>query len=320
MFIRFIKFSSYLLYTLAVLLFLLWYKFPVDALKIRIEKDLNRMTPALQWAAEDIALRPPFHVQLRNIRITDKKEKKPLLVIKAMLLRPDLTAWNKTGNISAKYSINLLDGTVSGSLGLVKDKAALEYDGTMEALRINNTTLPVLRQEYQRTVQGTLSGHFSGTRKLNRKQHTLQGQFTFAQGEISLQQPVLGMQQLDFERLETGLDLDTETVSFSRGKVTAPLFTADFQGDLHIAAPCSVSRIQLAGSFHPEPAFTDSLESPSLALLLKRKIEKEPLTFTMNGPLKEPGIFFTNLPPAFNKQMGRMKQQRQRLPTRGRAR
>jgi type II secretion system protein N len=304
---RLIKFSGYLLYTLAVLLFLLRYKFPVDALRTRIEKDLNRMTPALQWTVKEIALLPPFKVQLRHISIIGKEEKKVLLIVETMNLRPDLTAWKKTGNIAAKYRLHLLNGTMDGHLALTKDRRALEYDGAMRDIRIDDKEPAFLRQEYQRTVRGTLAGDFSGRRKLTDTTHILRGTFQFAKGTIGLQQPVLGMEQLDFDSIATELDVDTGTVLFSKGKVTSPLFSADFQGNLHTVVPCRLSHIQLTGSFQPGPEFTASVHSPSLVNMLKKEMRQGSLPFTVNGPLKEPGIVFTSLPPAFNRQMGLQK-------------
>lgn len=277
------------------------------------------MTPTLQWDVEELALLPSLHIRLSNISMQAKKEKRTLLTVKSADLSPDFTSWKpwknqeKRGNITGNYIFNLLDGTVSGRLGLTEDKTALEYDGVMKAVKIDNKTLPFLKQEYRRTVQGTLSGNFSGIRKLHRKNHTLQGRFTFAKGEISLQEPVLGMNRLDFDSIKTALNFDTDTVLLRQGKVSAPLFAADFKGNLHLAVPCSLSPIQLEGSFQPGAEFIPSLDSPSLAALLKKELQKGPLPLTVNGPLKEPGIFFTNLPPAFNRQRGLTREQGRQL-------
>ncbi len=315
---KLLKFLGYLLYTIVVVVFLLWYKFPADAFKSRIEKDLNRMTPTLQWVVKEIALLPPFNVQLRNINVIGKEEKKVLLVVKTMNLRPDLMVWKKTGDIAAKYTLNLLSGTVDGRLGLAKDRSALEYDGAMQDINIDNKELAFIQQEYQRTVRGTLSGNFSGIQKLKKKTHTLQGKFTFAEGAIGLQQPVMGMEQLNFDSIETELHFAAETISLSQGKITSPIFAAEFKGSLHTAVPCRLSRIQLAGSFQPRSEFTASVDSPSLVRMLKKEMEKGSLPFTVNGLLQEPGIKFTSLSPAFNRQMGLQKKQLRQLPKRSR--
>jgi type II secretion system protein N len=318
MVMKLLKFTGYLLYTIVVVSLLLWYKFPTDAFKARIEKDLNRTTPTLQWVVEEITLLPPFNVQLRNISITGKEEKKGLLVVKTMSLRPDFMAWKKTGNITAQYEFNLLSGTVAGRLALAKDRSALEYDGAMQEIKIDNQELAFIQQEYQRIVRGTLSGNFSGVRALKKNTHSLQGKFTFAKGEIGLQQPVLGMKQLDFDSIDTELNFATGTVSLSKGRITSPMFAADFKGSLHTAVPCRLSRIQLTGFFQPGPEFIASGDSPSLVHMLKKEMQKGSLPFTVNGLLKEPGIKFTSLPPVFNKQMGLLKKQLRQLPKRSR--
>ena len=311
---KLLKYSGYLLYTTVVVLFLLWYKFPAEALKTRIEQDLNSMTPALHWAVQEISLLPPFDIQLRHISISGKEDKKPLLTVKTMNLRPDVFTRRKKDNITAKYTINLLNGTVTGRLGLAPKRSTLEYDGHIKEVKIDTDRLTFIEQEYRRTVAGILSGNFSGSRELRRKTHTLQGRFTFAHGAISLQEPVLGMKQLDFDRIETELNFDTGIIALSRGRITSPSFAAEFQGDLHTAAPCPLSRIQLSGSFQPRPEFTASVDSPRLVHMLKKEMQKGGLPFTVSGLLKEPGIVFTGLPAALNRMTGLRNKKPQRLP------
>lgn len=311
---KLLKLSGYLIYTVAVVLLLLWYKFPAEAFKSRIEKDLNIMTPTLQWAVEKIILFPPFNVQLHNISITGKKEHNTLVKVQSVNLRPDLMTWKKTGNVAGKYTCDILHGVLTGHLSVTKDHSALEYDGTVQDIQINNNQLAFIQQEYQRTVHGTLSGTFSGTRMLHKNNHTLQGEFTFAQGTLSLQQPVLGMKQIDFDTIETKLTFKAGTVSISQGKVNAPLFAADFQGSMQTMVPCSLSHVDVKGSFQPRAEFASSLESPSLVALLKKEMQKGALPFTVNGILKAPGIKFPSLPSQFNNQMGLIRKQLQQTP------
>lgn len=320
MLMKLLKFSGYLIYTVVVVLALLWYKFPADAVKTRIEKDLNRTNPGLQWVVERLTLLPPLRVQLQNIQVTGRREQKKIFTLQDLTLGPDLMTWKKTGKVTAQYTAHLLKGTVLGRLALTKNRKALQYNGVIQDLAIDNKELPLFQEEYQRDVHGILSGKFSGKRNLTDITHTMQGKFVFAQGSISLQQAVLGMDQIDFDRLETQLNMNTGTIVFSQGKVTSPLFTANFKGNLRMAVPCSDSNIRVTGSFQPGPDFTASLGSPSLAALLNKEMQKGPLPLTVNGPLKKPNILFTSLPPGFNRQMELLKKQRQQQPKGGPAR
>jgi type II secretion system protein N len=318
---KLLKLSGYLVYTVAVVLVLLWYKFPADAFKSRIEQDLNIMTPTLQWAVEKIILFPPFNVQLRNISIIGKKEQNTLIKIQSIHLRPDPIIWKKTGNVTGKYTCRLLDGAIAGHVGVTKDHSVLEYDGAVQDITIDTNELAFIQQEYERTVHGTLSGTFSGTRMLKKNnQALLQGQFTFAQGTLSLQEPVLGMKQIDFDSIETKLAFNAGMMSINQGKVSSPLFAADFQGSMKTMVPCSLSHIDVQGSFQPRAEFASSVDSPSLVALLKKEMQKGDIPFTVIGPLKRPGIKFPSLPPQFNTQMGLIKRQLRQMPKGGRAR
>jgi type II secretion system protein N len=314
---KLLKFSGYLIYTVAIVIVLLWYKFPADAFKTRVEKDLNIMTPSLQWAVEKISFIPPFNVTFHQINITGKKEQEKVLKIQSVTLKPDPFSWKKKGNITAKYRCNILNGSLEGHLGVTKDRSALEYDGVAQDIQINNKELAFLQQEYQRTVHGSLSGTFSGTRMLKKKNHSLQGTFSFTKGSLSLQQPVLGMKQIDFNSIKTQLSFNAGSLSISQGQVNSPLFAANFKGSMQTFFPCSLSRIDLTGFFQPRAEFASSIESPSLVALLRREAQKGDLPFTVNGLLKAPGIKFTSLPPQFNKQMGLIRRQQRQIPKGG---
>ncbi len=79
----------YLLYSLTVLVFLLWFRFPADAVRTRIESDLSIMTPGLEWHISTIGLFFPADIRFGDIMITDKKKKEELFKIDAFSLRPD---------------------------------------------------------------------------------------------------------------------------------------------------------------------------------------------------------------------------------------
>ncbi|MCI5128434.1 MAG: hypothetical protein D3907_08025, partial [Candidatus Electrothrix sp. AUS3] len=62
--------------------------------------------------------------------------------------------------------------------------------------------------------------------------------------------------------------------------------------------------------------------SPPLVHLLKKEMAqgKGVLPFTVNGMLQQPGIVFSSLPPAFNRQMGLQRRKLRQLPQSKRSR
>ncbi len=296
-----VGFFGYLLYTLAVLLFLLWYEFPADAVKTRIEQDFNRMTPALRWDTGTISLIFPADIQLKDIKISDKVEKKVLFKINALSLRPDLLAWKETGMLSAKYRLQISGGTVVGQLRLDRDHAAIQYRGEMKDIKIDSDSLKTLLQEYDRTLSGVLFGTFTGKGEMpNKILSTAQGLFRVDNGSISLQKPVLGMEELVFERLSGKMSYDDEVVHLADGAMKSRAFSAEFNGTLQPDTPFQVSKIKATGSLLPRPELLASMGDPSVVNILRKQLREGRLPFTITGPLQAPGIFFTGLPADFN--------------------
>ncbi|MCI5223270.1 MAG: type II secretion system protein GspN, partial [Candidatus Electrothrix sp. AR4] len=286
------SFFGYLLYTLAVLLFLLWYKFPADAVKIRVEQDLNRMNPALRWDVGQIRFFPPAAVQLNDIRISGTKKKEHLLTVNALSLRPNLLLWKKTGELAARYRLHLLDGTVSGQLRMTKDHAAISYDGDIKEVKIDGDRLEKLLQEYDRTVSLVVSGSFTGGGSLSTHfVNTAQGRLRLGKGIISLQEPVLGMERLEFDQATAKVLYDDSGIlHIEEGTMTSRSLSSEFSGTLHPVTPCALSKIRLQGSLEPRPEFLASIGNPILVELVKRQLMDDGLPFTINGTLREPGI------------------------------
>lgn len=307
MLMKFIKFSGYLLYTLAVLLFLLWYKFPADAVKSRVERDLNSMTPALRWNISRIAFIPPAAVQLNDIRINGKEKKELLFTINALSLRPNLLLWKKNRQMSARYRLHILDGTVNGQVRLAKNRTGIQhiqYSGDIKKVKLDSDGLGELLQEYDRTVSGVLSGNFIGAGNIPKDiLKTAEGRFRLDKGTISLQDPVLGMDQLVFEHLSVKIRYDSGKLHVEEGEMQSRSLNAEFSGSLQSASPFSLSRIQSEGFLVPRPEFLASFGSPDAVELLKRQLRDGGLPFAINGSLREPGIVFAGLPAEFNKKL-----------------
>ncbi|XOF32915.1 MAG: type II secretion system protein GspN [Candidatus Electrothrix sp. YB6] len=312
---RLIRFSGYLLYTLAVLCFLLWYKFPSDAVLTRAEKDLNRMTPSLQWDIGRISLLPPQDILLRNIRISSKssKEKNELLfTIPWATLRPNLLHRQKTGELAATYRVRAAGGKISGRLALNKERSVLSYSGNVEQIRLDDKNIQKLLAEYDRTVSGSLSGSFTGKEQLADRTHTVRARLSLDQGSISMQEPVLGLEQLDFDQLTGDLQYAGGTLAVEQGEMKSRSLAAEFTLEIRTAPSLSpFSRISLKGTLMPEPGFIASFGGTGIVGMLRKYLQQNKLPFTISGPLKHPGIVFTKLPPGLNQQLQELQQVQQ---------
>jgi len=298
-----IKISGYLLYTLAVLAFMLWYQFPAAAVKSRVEFELHRLTPDLQWKIGSIGLILPADIRLSDIKINDsQKQKKPLFIIDFLSLRPDLQAYLQNRKLSAGYRLGALDGHVSGRMILADDHNNLRFDGNAGGIKINGLQKPL--QELDRTVSGTLSSSFTGKGTVRGPGVVeLQGDVKLLKGAIGFQKPVLGMKQLAFNQVSSKVKYTSGLIQLAGGRVESRLLAGEFSGTVKPAGGIARSTLKLNGALIPRPEFLTGLDDGSAVNLLKKQLKGGKLPFTINGTLKEPGIVFTGLPADFNQRL-----------------
>jgi type II secretion system protein N len=293
----------YLLYSAAVLAFMLWLQFPAEAVRNRAEGDLNQLTPGLRWRISAAGLSAPADLRFSGITVSAQGGKEALLNMDSFSLRPDLMTWVQGGGLAAQYSLRLPEGTLSGRLSLNEERSALRSTGEAAGIRLDSPALKPLLQDYGRAVSGTLSASFTVQQGEGRQAAAAEGDFRVAKGAVSLQQPVLGLKQIAFDSLRVKLKRQDGLLRIEGGKLESALFSAEFSGTLRLEHTLPLSHIQLTGSFAPRPEFMAALGSPVLADLLKRQLRQGKLSFTISGMLQEPGINFIGLPAEFNRQI-----------------
>lgn len=298
-----IRVSGYLLYTLAVLAFMLWFQFPAAAVKSRVEYELHGLTPDLQWKIGRTGLALPAGIWLNDIKISNSGlQKESLFIIESLYLRPDLRTYLLDKKLSAEYRLGVLDGSVSGRLNLKEEHNSLQYDGNATGIKING--LKKTLQELNRIVSGTLSGSFTGKVKVRGPGVVeLQGEVNLLKGVISFQESVLGMKQLAFNEMSSRVKYESGVIHLADGRIKSRLLAGEFTGTVKPVAGIGQSTLQLNGALIPRPEFLSGIGDSAAVNLLKKQLQEGKLPFTINGTLKEPGIVFTSLPAEVNQRL-----------------
>ncbi len=300
---RLFNISCYLLYTMAVLVLLLWYQFPAAAVKARLESELQGISPGLQWHIGKVALALPADIRFSEVSVgaagSRKKEK---FSIDFLSLRPDLSTYLKKREWSAQYRLGILEGTVTGLLSRNGDGKSLRCEGSATGIRLEG--LEKNMAELERSVSGTLSGSFTGTAAIQGPGiASLQGDFSVVKGAVSFQEPVLGMEQLAFNKVSARLKYTPEKINVAGGRIESRLLAGDFSGTVTPGGTIALSTLKLNGNLVLRPEFLSGLGNDAAVKLLKGRLQKGRLPFAINGTLEAPGIVFAGLPADFNQQL-----------------
>ncbi|NOQ46482.1 MAG: type II secretion system protein GspN [Desulfobulbaceae bacterium] len=284
----------YLLYTVAVLGGLLWYLFPDEAVRSWVTARLNGFDSELQWKIDDLALAFPPGVVAFGIHVNDRGEETSLLQVDRLQVTPDILQLVRRDGYRGKYQLEMLSGAVTGEVKFVNIASPIELDGHFEELKIEQWQ--ELPQMLQRRITGNLSGRFTYTGPWRSPvQGVLKSDLLLEKGRITFQQPVLGLEHLDYVRISTACMLEEGKFFFEQGRMDAKSLAGDFEGTVQPATDLLESVLELQGSLEPRPELFAGITDEMTAELIRSQLKEGHLPFTVRGSLREPGILFNGL-------------------------
>ena len=89
-------------------------------------------------------------------------------------------------------------------------------------------------------------------------------------------------------------------MEIKQGSVESKRLQADFSGRLNLAVSWADTAVNLTGTLRPRPEFFATFANGQAVEVLRRSMRDGALSFTVSGPLTEPGILFADLPPSFD--------------------
>jgi type II secretion system protein N len=226
-----------------------------------------------------------------------------LLRLKSLRLTPDLWAYLQNRKLSAACRLLFPAGRIDGHINLKNSRDVLQFNGTVTGIRLD--MLKDLMDKLGRSLSGTLSGDFKGRMQLYQPGSVeLEGTARIVRGELSFQEPVLGMNQLAFSDVQSRVRYESGVLHLVDGRMNSRLLGVEFSGTVKPDnAVLSRSELRLQGILIPRPEFLSGLGDEVTVNLFKKHLQDGRLPFTVKGPLAEPGIIFSGLPSGFNKQL-----------------
>jgi type II secretion system protein N len=293
---------GYLLYTLAFTLLMLWLQFPADSFKAKLESEFNRFSPARVWTIETLGFAPPAGLRLSGLELRSQHEDAVLFRAEELTLWPDVQQWRRDGTWVFKYLLRVPAGHISGTVQ--KEQDQLWVKTLVEDLSLEHSSLEQFVQVYERKITGMAEGNLTSSWQLSDGMlGEVQGELTIHDGTVTLQDTVLGMEKLVFERLAAQFIYREGTLQLKQGKMESRLLAAEYTGIVQPGNPFAFSLINIQGALQPRPEFLATLGNASLANLLTRQLQQGKLPFTITGTVQEPGLSFRGLPENLNQQL-----------------
>jgi len=283
---------GYGIYTLAVLVLLLWFLFPAESFRAWLTAELDKQSESVGWEIGAMHIAWPFSIAAEDVKAVAKESGESLFLVNEFKVMPDVTAIARIGSeLPLSYRARTLGGVISGDVLLARKGNGLICSGQMKKVQIGG--MEGLWKLLGRNASGDLSGSFSyeGKRPLT-LDAVIRGDLVLNNGSMGLQQPVFGMDKLEFNKLTVSLDVKDRTVNLEKGKVDANLFAADFSGTVTLADNFLGSGLDIKGNFEPRPELLGGLNNAAVVELVRGELRDDKLAFTITDTLLEPGLNF----------------------------
>jgi type II secretion system protein N len=252
------KYGAYVLFALAVLFLFAWFRMPSDAVRSLVFSALSRNQAEVQIRFDSAQIAFPFGVTLTGFSVQKKDGQGLRIDAETVTAHPALLSL-LTGHLALRFEATALGGRIDGDIAF---RNRFSASGPVQAdVRFGNidvTDCPWLAETLGRQVRGRLDGQlrFDG----------LPGQWTAGSGHlelalvnglVSFQDPLFGLDEMTFTRMEGNMDLGNGTLKVNRFQMAGENIQGAFQGDVRLEGQFSRSQLALRGDVNLSAAGTD---------------------------------------------------------------
>lgn len=287
-------FCSLILYTLLLTAALLYLRFPAEDFKHFCQSRLEQLLPGTRCTINEFRYVFPLGMEIESISFTEKQgNDQPLFAIDRALIQPKLFFPISQFHVA----LTAYDGEHDFSIFINKAEQTYSADNIRLA-HLNLEKIPLLRKTFNREITGSLSGNGSYQSAWNSKNPGRRGQghITIEKGSFSLLFPILSLEKIDLQELQTDFSLQKERIAFSKGHFRGKELEGEFTGDLTLAIPFTLSELAFSGLLEPlPPLLKKSKYAEKMVFQVKKQHNRFTLPFLLQGNVQRPRFKFDSL-------------------------
>lgn len=279
------QYFFYGLYGIAVTVFFLYLLFPSEKVREYLIYRVNRANPDFSMTIDRII--PVFPPGIRLNTVNLERSGQSILNVSRITLNPKLLSLF-TKNQGAGFKGEVYGGTVKGTIRASGNNPSDQLEITADFSDIQIAKIPLLETALDRKISGRLDGKmiykgrgFSGAAN---------GNIKLTDSEIGLSSPILGLNSMNFDAVETDLMLQNRILRIKNCTVTGKQVKGNFSGTIRLSTSINESSLNLTGTFKPQPSFISALtQNVSTAFLPKSVLSDKGFTVRLRGTFADPG-------------------------------
>jgi type II secretion system protein N len=289
------KYFGYILFSILLVIALLYYRFPTDALKNYLQATADDMDANYHVSIGNARPAFPFGVRLLDTVVVPRNDSETnVFAADTLLIRPEIISFIR-GRLKYDFDCLAYNGDLKGFVHFKKRGMNGPFITMIELKGIHMADYEYLSTLIGRDVKGILSG----TINYRGQQDVLingngEANLTVSDGWVQLLEPLFGLESVDFDDLRIKMVLDKRKIQLNNVELEGRNLKGTLSGTVSLKRDLSRSSLALKGSIEPSAAFFGGEKGASNTLKrLTRGLKKGKISFVIRGTPKNPRIRFT---------------------------
>ena len=288
------KLLGYTLFAVVIGCFFLYIFFPFETLRQFLEGAITKISPELSLKVDSLRPALPFGLKLINTDLRHNSEPQiPFFKAETVILVPSIQTI-----IHRKPTVQFTCGAYGGKLHGTFTSKTFSLKGPFESeIHISGVRLgqyPMLNEKLKRKCSGAMSGII--TCKFG-QEGLLEGSgkasFSIVNGKIYFTQPFLGMEAVDFKRIDANMKLINRTIIVDELSFAGKQVAATGNGTVLLNRHFERSALNITVQIKPLSDFLDANNGIfDAAQLFLNQLKKDKFSLKIHGTIAQPRFNF----------------------------
>lgn len=288
------KYFGYILFSILLMIALLYYRFPSDALKNYLQATANDIDAHYRVSIGKAHPAFPFGVRLLNMVVVPKNHSETnFFAADNLLIRPEIISFLR-GRLKYDFDCLAYNGDLKGFLRFKKRGMDAPFTTMIELKGIHMADYEYLSTLIGRNIKGILGGtiNYSGQQDILINGNG-EANLTISDGWVQLLEPIFGLESVDFDDLRIKMVLGKRKVNLTNVELEGRNLKGTLSGTVSLKRDLSKSSLALKGSIQPLAGLFRNNQGASDTLkLLRQGLKKGKISFVIRGTPGNPRIRF----------------------------
>jgi len=285
---------GYVVYTLAVTIGFLYYRFPSDTAKAYLVSQAASARPPMVLSVKGLRPEWPPGILLTGVTIAPgETPREAVFQADSVSIAP--TLWSvASGAPLYRIEAHAYQGDMRGHFRIENRTIGTGVSTSFEFIDLQIGDYSYLRSRLGRDVSGILNGEIVYEGLQNRlMEGTGQGTITVGNGKVTLSQPILGLSAFDFDRLFVTFSLKDRHITLTQVQLDGKTVKGELSGTIAMNSDPPRSRLDLKGTMEPLGGIIGDMKGDAAMLsFLRQGLKKLGRSFVIQGTLEKPTFRF----------------------------